>query len=348
MELKLAFIGFGNVARSFARILNNRKAQMAAAYDLRWRTTAIATARHGCVISQTGIDLDEAAASVERGESLTALPGTTDAIDSISLIENCDADILFETSPLNPRDGEPATSHIRRALARGINVVTANKGPIAFAYHELKAMAIERGVKFRFEGTVMDGAPVFNLAEYCLPAARVTGFYGLLNSTTNIILTGMQSGASFDQSLSEARRLGIAEANSDYDVDGWDAAVKAVAIANVLMGADARPIDVDRQGIREVTAEDLKSAARDAMAVRLIARGQQSEDGVRLNVAPELVPLASMLGSASGSSNALVLVTDLMGEIAIFEKDPGVEQTAYALLSDMIRIYEETRRSATS
>jgi homoserine dehydrogenase len=201
MELKLAFIGFGNVARSFARILNNRKAQMAADYDLRWRTTAIATAMHGCVISQTGIDLDEAAASVERGESLTALPGAADAIDSISLIENCDADILFETSPLDPRDGEPATDYIRRALARKINVVTANKGPIAFAYRVLKAMARERGVKFRFEGTVMDGAPIFNLAEYCLPAARVTGFYGLLNSTTNIILTGMQSGASFDQSL---------------------------------------------------------------------------------------------------------------------------------------------------
>jgi homoserine dehydrogenase len=146
---------------------------------------------------------------------------------------------------------------------------------------------------------------------------------------------------------SRFKKLGIAEANSDYDVDGWDAAVKAVAIANVLMGADARPIDVDRQGIREVTAEDLKSAAHDAMAVRLIARGQQSEDGVRLSVAPELVPFASMLGSASGSSNALVLMTDLMGEITIFEKDPGVEQTAYALLSDMIRIHEETRRSAT-
>lgn len=340
--MKLAFIGFGNVARGFARILSNRKAELDSSYDIQWRTTAIATATRGCVIAQTGFDLDEAADCVERGEPLTALPGALEANNSMGVIENCDADILFETSPLNASDGEPATSYIRRALGRKINVVTANKGPVAFAYRELKTLAAQSGAQFRFEGTVMDGAPVFNLAEYCLPAARVTGFYGLLNSTTNIILTGMQSGASFDEALGLARRRGIAEADSDHDVDGWDAAVKAVAIANVLMGADARPNTVDRRGIREITADDLKSAAREGSAVRLVARGERSEGGVKLSVAPELVRLSSTLGCASGSSNVLVLKTDLMGEIAIFETEPGVEQTAYALLSDMIRIHLRT------
>jgi homoserine dehydrogenase len=341
MELRLAFIGFGNVARAFARILCERRSQLAEQYDLRWKVTAIATGKHGCAMSESAIDLLEAVAIVERNETLDYLPGVSIASDSMKIIQACDADLLFETTPLDAVSGEPAANHIRSALGRGINVVTANKGPIAFAYRELSALARRRGVRFRFEGTVMDGAPVFNLAEHCLPAARVLGFHGVLNSTTNIILTGMESGRSFDESLAEAVRLGVAEANSDYDIDGWDAAVKAVALANVLMNADARPSDVERDGIREITGEDLKSAAREGKAVRLVSRAELSGGGLRLSVAPELVHLASPLGCARGSSNALVIETDLMGEIALFETDPGVGQTAYALLSDMIRIHED-------
>lgn len=341
MELRLAFIGFGNVARAFARILHDRRPELAEQYDLSLRTTAIATARHGCAITQSAIDLDQVVACLERGENLNNLADATAASDSMEVIESCDADILFETTTLNPVDGEPAVTYIRHALARGINVVTANKGPVAFAHRELRESARGRGASFRFEGAVMDGAPVFNLVEYCLPVARVLGFCGVLNSTTNIILGGMESGRSFDESLAEARRLGIAEANADYDIDGWDAAVKAVALANVLMKADAHPNDVDRRGIREITGEYLLSAARAGNAVRLVARGEMSGGELRLSVAPEIVPLASPLGCARGATNALVIKTDLMGELTIIEKDPGVEQTAYALLSDMVRIHDD-------
>jgi homoserine dehydrogenase len=259
------------------------------------------------------------------------------------VIEECDADILFETSPLDPTEGEPATSYIRAALSRGINVVTANKGPIAFAYRELKSMAEERGLSFRFEGTVMDGTPIFNLAEYCLPACEIRGFSGVLNSTTNLILTKMERGRTFDESLKEAQRLGVAEANSDYDIDGWDAAVKAVALANVLMGADARPREVERRGIRDITTDDVRLAAREGLAIRLVARANQSGEGLKIGVSPEKLPLASPLASVEGTSNVLVLNTDLMGEIAIFESNPGVEQTAYALLSDMITAHKSLK-----
>ena len=340
MELKLAFIGFGNVARAFARILCANRSRLAEQYDLRWKVTAIATGKHGCALSQSMIDLEEASAALDRNESIDCLHGVSAARGSTEIIQACDADILFETTPLDPISGEPATTYIRDALGRGINVVTANKGPIALAYRELKTLAGERGVEFRFEGTVMDGAPVFNLAEYCLPATRVLGFYGLLNSTTNIILTGMESGQSFDESLAEASRLGIAEANPDYDIDGWDAAVKTVALANVLMNANARPSDVERDGIRGIASEQLKSAAQQGNSVRLVARAEAVGDQLRLTVSPEIVPLASPLGCARGASNVLVIKTDFMGEIAIFETDPGVEQTAYALLSDMIRVHE--------
>ncbi|MFL6213431.1 MAG: homoserine dehydrogenase [Blastocatellia bacterium] len=346
MERRLAFIGFGNVARAFARIVGARRERLAHDYDLTLRTTAIATARHGCVLS-SGIDLDEAVACVERGESLTTLDGVIAAPDAFSIIAHCNADILFETSPLDPLAGEPATSHIRQALARSLHVITANKGPLAFAYQELSALASEQRAQFRFEGTVMDGAPVFNLVESCLPAADVLGFAGLLNSTTNIILSGMEAGVTFEDALADAQRRGIAEANADFDIDGWDAAVKAVALANVLMRADARPADVTRRGIRGITVDELRAASIEGRAMRLVARGERIAEGVRLTVAPESVRLASPLGAARGASNALTLKTDLMGELTIIETDPGVEQTAYALLSDMLRITEHSQEAGS-
>ena len=343
MEQRLVFIGFGNVAQAFARMVTERGARLAEQYDLTLRTTGIATARHGCVLA-SDIDLIAAAEAVGRGESLTGLPGVVAAADAFSVIDRCAADVLFETSPLNPLTGEPAAAYIRQALARALHVVTANKGPLAFAYRELQALANRQHVQFRFEGTVMDGAPVFNLVESCLPGAQVLGFAGLLNSTTNIILSGMESGQSFDAALADAVRRGIAEANADFDIDGWDAAVKAVALANVLMQTDARPADVARRGIRGITVEQLRKASAAGCVIRLLARGEPTASGVRLSVAPEMLPLASPLGAARGASNAVTLKTDLMGELTVTETDPGVEQTAYALLSDLLRIHKEIRR----
>jgi homoserine dehydrogenase len=347
MELNLAFIGFGNVARAFARMLHERQSKLESDFGLQWKTTAIATASHGCITSDYPIDLLAAAECVERGGDLEELPDSRTASDALAVVKNCNAHILFETTVLDIIDGEPATTHIRAALARGINVVTANKGPIAFAYSELKSIAAEHNVTFRFEGTVMDGTPIFNLAELCLPGTSVLRFSGVLNSTTNLILTGMQSGRSFEESLAEAQQRGIAEANADYDIDGWDAAMKAVALANVLMNAGSHPSDVRREGIRDVTSLDLKQAAASGMAIRLIARGERLGDQVRLSVRPERVPVTSTLGSVSGTSNVLALETDLMGEIAIVENEPGVRQTAYSLLSDLLRTHSTLERESS-
>ena len=345
MDLKLAFVGFGNVARAFARILTERRAQLADRYGIRWRATAIATARHGSITSAEAIDLIEAAERVERGESLSGLRGAAEKKNAVELVESCDADVLFETTPLNADTGEPAITIIRRALARSINVVTANKGPVAFAYRELQALARLREVCFRFEGTVMDGAPVFNLVERCLPATKVIGFAGVLNSTTNLILTGMEAGRSFDSCLEEAKRLGIAEANADYDLDGWDAAVKAVALANVLMSSDVRPQMVERRGIRDITEADVALAAKTGKVIRLVSRARVVDGELKLSAMPESISLASPLGSARGTTNVLMIETDLMGEIAIFEHEPGISQTAYALLSDLISIHQAATRS---
>src|SRR6185295_3262405 len=340
MELRLAFIGFGNVARSFARILTTRAGELYEEYGLRCKTIAIATGSHGCITSKDKIDLREAVSRVERGNPLTDLTGCEPADDSLAVLNQCSAGVVFETTPLDIESGEPAITHIRAALTRGLHVVTANKGPIAFGYSELKSLAVRHNVQFRFEGTVMDGTPIFNLVERCLPGTHVLGFSGVLNSTTNLILTGMEAGESFEESLAEAKRRGIAEANADYDIDGWDASVKAVALANMLMNADARPADVNRSGIRDISIKDVEAAAASGKVIRLVARAEQAASGIGLVVRPELVPRASVFGSLGGTSNALVLETDLMGEIAVVENDPGVEQTAYALLSDLIGIHQ--------
>lgn len=344
MELKIGFVGFGAVARAFARLLAARRSELFAQHGIRWRAVALATANHGCILSTSEIDLEEAARCIEDGHSVAGLWRTYDAVDSMSVIDSCDADLVFETTPLNAINGEPATTHIRRLLGRSISVVTANKGPLAFAFHELRALGIHWGVNFRFEGTVMDGAPVFNLAEYCLPAAHITGFYGILNSTSNYVLTEMEGGRSFEDALRETARMGIAEADSGHDIDGWDAAVKTVALANVLMGSDARPREVERRGVRNITQGDIQAAARAGRVVRLVAKAKTLPHQLRLSVAPEVVPAASSLGATRGTSNILVLETDLMGEIAVTENNPGPEQTAYALLSDMVRVHEEMLR----
>jgi homoserine dehydrogenase len=348
MELTAVFIGFGNVARAFARMLNGGQEALRLQCGLNLQTKGIATAKHGCIISANGIDLVEAAKCVEAGGQLTQLSGSVLASNPFDVIDNCSADILFETTPLSPFDGEPAIAHIRRALSQGTHVVTANKGPIAFAYSELKSLADRRALNLRFEGTVMDGTPVFNLVERCLPGARMLSFSGVLNSTTNLILTSMESGFSFDEALAEARQLGIAETKADYDIDGWDSAVKATALANVLFNADLRPSDVDRQGIRGITIKDVEKATSNSQVLRLTARGVRSDSGVSLKVALESVLRDSALGSVRGTSNVLVMKTDLMGEIAMVEYDPGVNQTAYALLSDLLTVHQNIARNQRS
>jgi homoserine dehydrogenase len=198
---------------------------------------------------------------------------------------------------------------------------------------------------FRFEGTVMDGCPVFNLAEFCLPSARILSFSGVLNSTSNLILTGMEEGRSIEECLAQAQRLGIAEADPDYDLDGWDATIKALALANVLMGVDERASAIHRTGIKKVTSEEVRSALAEDHAVRLVARARLTSGGATITVRPERIARSSALGSVRGTSNALIMKTDVMGEIAVIENDPGIDQTAYALLGDMIRIHQMLARS---
>jgi homoserine dehydrogenase len=341
--IRLALAGFGNVGRRFAEQLGGPYARPLREAGLRVRVTGIATAGHGIALDAGGVDLGRALRLVRAGRSLAPLHRGPGAADAAEFIARAPADVLVEITALDPRTGQPATAHVRQALARGMHVITANKGPVAFALGPLRALAARKGRLFLHEGAVMDGTPVFNLAERCLRGARVVSFRGTLNSTTNLVLSRMEEGLTVSAAVKEAQAIGIAEADARHDVEGWDAAVKGCALANALLGGSVRPSRVRRRGIAGLTSLDARRALREGARLRLVVRGERRGGRVTVRVGPERVPFGDPL-CGSGPDAALVLATDLMGEIGVFERGASVDQTAYAILSDLLHVAREARR----
>ena len=243
-----------------------------------------------------------------------------------------------ELTTLEPATGEPAISHIRAAFHRPMHVVTANKGPIAHAYAALRAEAHRAGVGFRFESATMDGAPIYNLWEHCLPAVKVLGFTGALNSTSKIVVQAMEQGESFEAGLARARAMGITEAGGAYDVDGWDSAAKTAALANVLMDARVTPQQVSTRGIGRLTPERMQEIARQGKTVRLISRARRSGSRISLRVRAEVLDRSDILAAPQGTSNLILFHTDLMGTFGTLSIHPGVKNTAYGVFSDLVAI----------
>jgi len=335
--LRIAFVGFGSVGRRFAERLAGPYARVLRSAGVKPRITGIATARHGSAVDARGLPIGRCLAAVRAGRSLGAFHRGAPVGSGMDFIRRVPADVLVEATPLDPRRGQPAVDHVRAALRRGLHVVTANKGPLAFAYRSLKRLAERRARRFLFESAVMDGAPVFNMVERCLPGARVIGFRGTLNSTTSLVIDRMEQGATASAAVREAQSMGIAEADPSHDLDGWDAAVKGCALARVLMGASVPIARVHRRGIRGLSAAAVRAAAREGRHFRLVTRAERVRGGVRVSVVPESLPASDPLCGA-GSDSALVLETDLAGEIAVLERGGTVEQTAYGLLADLVTV----------
>jgi homoserine dehydrogenase len=341
MLADLALVGFGNVARTFARMLDERRVRLKHESDLSCRVTGIATRTHGTVYSEQGIDALSAARIVEAGGSLQEIRDSVgDGGSTFDVIERLGRSVaplhvLVETTTLDIGEGQPALDHVRLALEAGCHVVTANKGPVAFAYHELASKAARAGLSFLFEGAVMDGVPIFNLVRETLPTVDVRGFRGVVNSTTNHILTALEEGEEFAPALARMQAAGIAEADPSLDVDGWDAAAKAAALANVLLDARITPHEVDRTGIGPEIGSQVRAALARECRIRLVA---SAERGARPIVRPMELPREDLLAGLRGMANALILDTDTLGQIAICQLDGGLAQTAYALLSDLVTV----------
>ncbi len=335
MHYKLALLGFGNVGRSTAELLLRKETDLEETYGITFSVTGIATGSHGRAINPLGLDLPKVLEAIQNGENLEAFSSLSSA-DSLDFIKKCGADVLFENSPVNYETGQPAIDHLRCALELGMYAITANKGPVVHAWRELKALAKSKGREFYHESTVMDGAPIFSLFRSALPAARLNSFEAILNSTTNMILSRMEAGGSFDEAVRYAQQIGIAETDPSGDVDGWDAAIKIAAIATVLMDLQVKPAQIEREGIRGITPEMIQTASEQGKRYKLICRAARDGDNFKGKVAPELVSSASPFYSVDGTSSIVKFNTDVLGGLTIIETDPGAHTTAYGLLADFI------------
>jgi len=316
--LKLALIGYGNVGRALAKLLRAKSPEFP------FTITGIHTLRHGTAVDRNGLVLEPEfgprAASIEE------------------FLNAARADVAVELTTLDPNRGEPAISHIRAAFGRGMHVVTANKGPIAHAYADLRDAARQARLGFRFESAVMDGAPVFNLWRHTMPAVKVVGFAGALNSTSKVVVETMERGGSFEDGLAAARALGITEGSGAFDVEGWDSAAKTAALANVLLDARTTPQQVSTRGIARLTPERIAGINRQGKTVRLISRARRHGSRVSLRVRGEVLDRSDLLAAPHGTSNILLFHTDLMGTFGTVSIDPGVEQTAYGVFSDLVSL----------
>lgn len=332
---KLALLGFGNVGRALAELLLRKRVELAERYDITFSVTGIATARHGTVVQPAGIDLAAALELLQTKRSLNLITKSLIA-NSFDFIYKCGADVLFENTPVNHQTGQPAVDHVRAALEQGMHVCTANKGTVVHAYRELSELARSKNRKFYFESTVMDGAPIFSLFRETLPAARLLAFRGVLNSTTNIILTRMESGESFNQAVKYCQEIGIAETDPSADVDGWDAAIKVAALITVLMDVPFTPQQVERTGIRAITPEMVAAAKAAGERYKLVCSAEREGETIRARVAPQRVPISSPLYAVEGSTSIVEFKTDVLGDLSIVETNPGPHTTAYGLLADFI------------
>jgi homoserine dehydrogenase len=294
-----------------------------------WRITGIASRRLGWITSPAGIPVEQL-----KDEQLAGLPSVGGLKDWLSASE---CDVLFEATSLNPENGQPAIDHIRAALTTGAHAITANKGPIVHAYEELRGLADSKGRRFLFESTVMDGIPIFSMFRDSLPAIHLRGFHGILNSTTNAILSGMEEGLSFEDSLKRAQDIGVAETDASHDIDGWDAAVKVAALVTVLMGKSIALGEIERSGIRGLSGAQVLAARAEGKPYKLVCRARLEGDAVRARVAPEQVPISDPMAWVAGTSSIVYFETDIFPGLVITENDPGVEATAYGMLADFVR-----------
>ena len=334
---RVLMIGFGNVGRNLAAMINEHSGRLAGmGFD--FSVVGVFTRSRGNAADPGGLDTRKLLGDI------SSCGRFTEPLVSVSPLEACrelDYDVMAELSPLTIANrGEPAVSHISAALERGKHAVTANKGPVAFAYPELSRLARDKGCRFLFESTVMDGAPVFNLVSRCMKGNVITGFSGILNSTTNYVLTRMESGASMDEAVREAIEMGTAEADPSDDIDGWDAAAKVSVLSRVLLGADVTPFDVRRSGIRDVTGEMINEAASRGKRLKLICRGQRTGGGkVYASVGVEEIDAGDVFAGLSSHDSGISIESELMAPNMVIQKNPTPRDTAFGVLEDMISVF---------
>jgi homoserine dehydrogenase len=337
--LRLILLGFGNVARAFIPLLASRSNWLTREYGVLPIISGIGTRRQGYFVHTSGIDAISLARFSDPLQYFSStLQPVEDAFAFIERGKNVGASILIELTSLHPQDGQPALNHVRSALQSGLDVITANKGPTAYAQDELQALSRQTHTQFRFESTVMDGLPLVNLAQYTLPAVDIYSFRALLNSTTNLVLSLIEQGHNLTEAIEMAQQLGIAEADPSYDLNGWDATLKTTILANTLLGGHITPQQITCEGIRDLPPETIRTAAQAGTPIRLLSYAVRKDGHVTAQVTPRPLPSNDILQRGTGTTGVISLDTEAMGTISLIEHAPTLLQTAYGIFSDLVTI----------
>jgi len=323
----LILVGFGNVGRTLISLLERKREELRDKHSVEFQITGVASRRLGWQADPKGFATQAL---------FTTGPNGRTCGDVREWLAAANADVLFEASSLNFETGQPAIEHIRAALEYGAHAISANKGPVVHAYRELSQLAARKGRHFLFESSVMDGIPIFSMFRRTLPAIELRGFAGILNSTTNVILGEMETGRTLDEAIRKAQESGVAETDPSADIDGWDAAVKVSALVTVLMDVPFAPQQISRTGIRDITAGAIKAAENRGERYKLLCRARRNSNGIAASVGPELVPISNPFAQVSGTSSIISFETDIFPALTITEENPGLEATAYGLLTDFI------------
>jgi len=331
--MRIILIGYGVVGQSLTNILLRRRSETVKDYGFNPKVVAIVD-RGGAAINPKGLNLEKILTLKKQKGTVAADPEFGHPkMSPLDVIESVEAEVMVEATPTNVKNGEPGLSHIKNAFKTGKHVVTTNKGPLALAFPALTELADYNKVYLRFSGTVGGGTPVLELAKKCLLGDKIVAIRGILNGTTNYILTEMEEKhITFQQALDNAQKLGYAETDPSMDVDGIDTACKVVIMANWIMNKKYTLKDVDVQGIRGVTLQALEKAAKKGNTIKLIG----SVDG-NPKVAPTEISKHDPL-CVSGVLNAVTFVSEFAGEETIIGRGAGGMETASAILRDLLDI----------
>ena len=346
MEYRIGLVGCGTVGQGLLEILLKKKESLREKLDFEAKVVAISDMLKGSLIIPEGIAIERLLRLLGQGKKigdyLEGKPNDAERMDALEVIEKCDADIIAELTYTDIKTAEPATSHVKKALQTGKHVVTSNKGPAALFYVDLKKLAQENNLFFRIEGTVMSGTPVFNLFENSFAGNTIKQIKGILNGTTNFILTKMEEeNMAYEDALKLAQNLGYAEADPTADVEGYDALAKIVILSNVLLGGNLSPSDAKREGITGLSKEKILEAKKKGYRYKLIASTRKENGGIEAGVSPQKLPLSDPLAGVMGANNALTFDLDLLGKVTIQGPGAGRTETGYSILIDMLAIHRQ-------
>lgn len=339
---RLALIGFGNVGQGFTQILRDYGSQYEKELGARFVITAVSDMQKGSLYDPEGLNPIDLLNAVEKSGSLEAVNAPFKGWDAFKTISESNADVVIEISFTDLQTGEPAISHLKAALQSGKHVITTNKGPVALAYSDLHKLADRKGLTIGVEGSVMSGTPSLHMGMDMLKAADICCIQGIVNGTTNYILSQMDAGAAYADALAEAQAKGYAEADPTGDVEGFDAAGKVVILANLLMRANIRMADVEREGITRLTVEDIKLAKAQGERWKLIGKVERTPEGIKASVKPQRLPETHPLAQVSGATNAITFTTQLLGDVTLIGPGAGRLATGFALVEDLLALHRST------